>query len=179
MLAKEYLKSIKGRWALDFELCHYCTANHTEFDPANITMKKIKFNTSRFDIGYSMDIIDSYVSKLDCYYSDDIVESSMLPTNVQQQFELMTTILHEIKERETKVEEFKRKLYEFLVSHDIKAIKSDAFNITRVDPTESVSFDYKAFLDDYAKEHPTLQKRLVKTYQKRTQRKGFAKITIK
>ena len=88
-------------------------------------------------------------------------------------------ILKEIKERETKVEEFKAKLYDFLVDKEIKSIKNDEFTITRVDPSESHSFDAKKFLDDYAAKYPRKVKKLVKEFDKCIKKKGYAKITVK
>lgn len=180
MLAKEYAKSLGGKWKVELWLCHYCTDNHVDsFNADNISMKRISFRSLPFDIDRGMTILNDYVAGMEFYYTGDEVDADLLPVKVKEQFDLMTTILTEIKEREVKVEEFKKKLYDFLQQNGIKSIKNDVFSITRVDPTESVSFDAKKFLEDFAKEHPTKHKRLIKKYEKRTSRKGYAKVTIK
>jgi hypothetical protein len=66
-----------------------------------------------------------------------------------------------------------------MVEKDIKSIKNDVFSITRVDPTESKTFDAKRYLDDEAKAHPRKVKKLVAKYTKTTKRKGYAVIKVK
>ena len=87
-------------------------------------------------------------------------------------------MLVEIKERETKVGEFKKRLYDFMVEKDIKSIKNDAFSITRVDPTESKTFDAKKYLDDEAKAHPRKVKKIVAKYTKTSKRNGYVTIKV-
>ena len=179
-LAKEYAKTLAGKWKVELWLCHYCTENYNgTFDADNITMKRISFRSSPFDIDKGMTILNNYVSNMDAYYPDDEVDASMLPVQVKEQFDLMTNILLEIKEREMKVEEFKIKLYNFLQQNGIKSIKNDVFSVTRVDPSESISFDYKSFLADFEKKHPVKYKKMLKSFEKRTKRRGYAKVTIK
>lgn len=179
ILLKEYATSLRGRWKVKLSLCHYDTNDFVEFDPDKIELKEVNFRSAPFDVNKGMLILSNYVADLTEYYPEDEVDATMLPMQIQEQFAIMTTILTEIKEREAKVEQFKEKLYNFLQDRQIKSIKNDVFTITRVDPTESVSFDAKKFLADYAKEHPTKHKRLIKKYEKRINRKGYAKITIK
>ena len=77
------------------------------------------------------------------------------------------------------MEEFKARLYDFMLSHDIKSIKSETWGITRVDATESRQFDYKRFLEDYATKHPRAYKKLVSGFEKVVKRKGSVQIRIK
>lgn len=179
ILLKEYAASLRGQWKVKLSLCHYDTNDYIDFNPDKIELKSVIFRRAVFDIKKGMSILSSYVAGLTEYYPEDEVDAELLPAQIKEQFALMTTILTEIKEREIKVEQFKEKLYNFLQDRQIKSIKNDVFTITRVDPTESVSFDAKRFLSDYANEHPTKHKRLVKKYEKRVSRKGYAKITIK
>lgn len=74
-------------------------------------------------------------------------------------------------EKEKEIEEFKKRMYEFMQLKDIKSIKTEAFNITRVDPSKSYSFDSAKFKE----EHSILYKK----YIKEGNRKGYAKITLK
>lgn len=181
-LAREYAASLPGIWKVELSLLHYDTNGMdtiADFDPAKITMKRVYFRTKLFDIDHGMDIIDSYLDGLDEYYGDDEVDAELLPENVQEQFLMMTTILTEIKEREKQVEDFKRKIYDFFVAHDIKSVKGELFNIIRVDPTTSRSFDHKRFIEDYEKEHPVKCRKLLKKYEKTTNRKGYVNIKVK
>ena len=113
------------------------------------------------------------------YYDGDDVDADMLPVAVKSQFDDVAAMLVEIKEREAKVDEFKKRLYDFMLEKDIKSIKNDVFSITRVDPTESKTFDAKRYLDDEAKAHPRKVKKLVAKYTKTTKRKGYAVIKVK
>lgn len=177
-------------YKISVSLVHYSTKgmdlqNMTDedivdsFDPTRITTRKCKFSGLNFDVHFAMDRIDQYLEKLDCYFEGDEVDADLLPANVKEQFDKVAMILTEIKERETKVDEFKTKLYDFLVDKGIKSIRNDEFTITRVDPSESHTFDSKKFLDDYAVKYPRKVKKLIKEFDKCTKRKGYAKITVK
>lgn len=179
LLGKEYASELGRDWKVELSLCHYCTANHTTFDADNITLKRVKIVHAPFDIDKGMTIIDAYLDGLDAYYDEDEIDAEMLPVSVKQQFDLMTNIIKEIDEQQNKVEEFKRKLYDFFMEKGIKSVKSDEFSITLVEPTTSTTFNSKAFLAEYAEKHPTLCKRLCKKYNRTTSRKGFVKITLK
>ena len=76
------------------------------------------------------------------------------------------------------------KVYDFVrrqkeQDKDIKSIKNDMFAITRVDQTESKSFDGKKYMDDMAKEHPRKAKKILAKYTKTVKRKGYATIKVK
>jgi hypothetical protein len=126
-----------------------------------------------------MDIVNDFLQDFNVFYDGDEIESEYLPDSVKQEFDAITGVLAEIKERESKVEEFKTRLYNFMLEHDIKSIKNESWGITRVDATESRSFDSKAFLLDYANKHPRLYNKLVKDYEKVVKRKGSVQIRIK
>ena len=66
-----------------------------------------------------------------------------------------------------------------LKEKNIKSIKNSAFSITRVDPTESKTFDAKSYLDDEAKAHPRKTKKLIAKYTKTTKRSGYVNIKVK
>jgi hypothetical protein len=84
-----------------------------------------------------------------------------------------------MKAQKDKVEAFKERLFKFMNEKGIKSIKNDAFSITRVDESESHSFDYKKFLDDQRISHPITTKRLEKKYDKVTKKKGYVNIKVK
>jgi hypothetical protein len=126
-----------------------------------------------------MDIVDAFLEDFNEYYEGDEVDADMLPQQVRTQFDEVATFLSEIKEREAKVEEFKQKLYSFMVEKEIKSIKCDAFAITRVDETTTKSFDAKSFLEDLKQNHPRKADRLVAKFSKETKKKGYVKISIR
>lgn len=185
LLAQEYARSL-GYYDVKILLCVYDTNgvdydNH-EFNPSRLTVKQLRNmekESCRYKLADAMDIVSSFLESFDSYYEGDEIDSVHLPEKVKQEFDTITTILSEIKEREAKVEEFKTRLYDFMLSHDIKSIKSETWGITRVDATESRQFDSKAFLSDYATKHPRLYNKLVKAYEKVVKRKGNVQIRIK
>ena len=184
-LAHEIISKLGSGWSVKLFLVHYSTEGldlneGVEFDPTRMTLKEVSFRSSAlFDIKAAMELVDTFLETFTEYYDGDDVDADMLPVAVKSQFDDVAAMLVEIKEREAKVDEFKKRLYDFMVEKDIKSIKNDVFSITRVDPTESKTFDAKRYLDDEAKAHPRKVKKLVAKYTKTTKRKGYATITIK
>lgn len=186
VIANEIAKELGG-YKVKLSLVHYSTEGMNleegfEFDPSRLTVKQlrnIEKEANTYRLSDAMDIVNDFLETFDNYYEGDEIDSTYLPENVKQDFETITTILAEIKERETRVEEFKTRLYDFMLSHDIKSIKNEAWSITRVDETESRQFDSKAFLSDYAAKHPRAYKKLVSGFEKVVKRKGSVQIRIK
>lgn len=184
ILAKEIAQKLGRNWKVKSCLVHYMTEGidlneEFAFDPERVVIKECKFNSSCFDIGLAMTMVSEFLETFEDYYSDDEVDASLLPEQVQETLNTISNILIEIKEREQRVNEFKDRLYKFLEEKQIKSIKSDTFSILRIDPTESVTFDYKKYLDDYAREHPYAAKKLKAKYERRTFRKGYATFKLK
>lgn len=181
-IANELARKLGKVWRVNLYLVHYDTngvdVTDADFEPERLSLHKMSFG-SLFDINKGMDIVKDFLKDFTEYYSEDEINSKYLPENVQEEFAVITKMLSEIKERENKVAEFKEKLYTFMLEKGIKSIKNDAWNITRVDGSESVSFNAKSFLSDYEKQHPRKYKTLIKLYEKRTQRKGYVNIKIK
>lgn len=186
VIANEIAKELGG-YKVRLSLVHYSTEGMNledgfEFDPSRLTVKTLR-NMEKLSKSYhlseAMDIVNDFLENFNEYYEGDEIESEYLPEKVKQEFDTITTILAEIKERETKVEEFKARLYEFMLSHDIKSIKNEAWGITRVDASESRQFDSKRFLEDYANKHPRLYQKLVSGFEKVVKRKGSVQIRIK
>lgn len=185
-IAKEIASSYGKGWKVKMFLVTYNTdgiefenENDVEFEPERVTIQQIRMVYPLFDIKKCLDIISRFLETFTDYYDGDEIDANYLPANVQNTFSTMCTIVQEIKERETKIEEFKARLYEFMKEKDIKSIKSDEFSITRVDPTESKSVDYKGFFEYYSKVYPVKAKRYAEMYAKMTKKKGYTKITIK
>lgn len=185
VLAKEEAKKLGEKWKVKLFLVHYSTEGLNleeglDFDTSRLTVKEVRFSAPLFDIEMAMDIVDAHLETMNEYYGDgDEIPYDILPTSVQNQFDSITTLLTEIKEREDKVMAFKSKLYDFLTEKNIKSIKNDAWSIVRVDPTESVQFDNKRYLEDFLAKHPRQYKKLRKKYDKVVKKKGYVTIKIK
>jgi hypothetical protein len=186
LLGCERAKELGG-YKVKVMLCHYLTdgidlTQPFEFDPSRLTVKTLRNmekHSKSYQIAEAMDIVDVFLEDFNEFYEGDEIDSAYLPEKVKQEFNTITNVLAEIKEREQKVEEFKARLFDFMSSHDIKSIKNDAWSITRVDPTESRTFDSKRFLEDYASKHPRAYKKLVSGFEKVVKRKGSVQIRLK
>lgn len=182
LIANEMTLQRGKTWHTKFFLVHYDTngedISQYSFNPQKLTLHQMAFSAV-FDVAKAMDIANSFLDDFNEYYTPDEVDSEYLPANVQEQFTAVTNMLLEIKEREIKVNEFKEKLFKFMQEKGVKSIKNDAWAITRVDAVESVTFNAKAFLDDYKKQHPLKAKKLIQQYEKRVARKGYVNIKLK
>jgi len=176
----------RGReWSIRLFLVHYSTegldlSNGVPFDISRLTIKRVKFSSSFFDVDKAMTIVDSFLDTFTEYYDGDEIDSVYLPEKVKQEFNTITNVLAEIKEREAKVEEFKKMLCDFMQEKGVKSIKNDAWAITLVQPSESVSVDYKAiFANEIEAKKPRVANKLKKQYQKTTQKRAYVTIKIK
>jgi hypothetical protein len=172
ILGKEYTESIGGRgWRFNLKLCHYNPENYDgSIVDEKIETAVVRFGKPPFNIAKCMDLIDDYLEDVTEYYREDI-EQKYLPEEVKQKFDIINTYVREIKEREDKVKEFKEKMFKFMDEKNIKSIKTDVFTLTKVEPTETVTFDKKRFED----EHKTLYKK----YLKKSNKKGYALLKLK
>ena len=184
VIANEIAKELGG-YKVRLSLVHYSTEGMNledgfEFDPSRLTVKTLR-NMEKLSKSYhlaeAMDIIDTFLENFNEYYEDE-VDGNLLPENVKTEFDQVTTFLTEIKEREKKVEDFKKKLCSFMQERGIKGIKTDAWAITLVNESESVSVDYKAiFANEIEAKKPRIANKLKKQYKKVTKKKAY--ITIK
>lgn len=183
-IGKEIVKARGEGWTVQIFLCHYNTdgvnmEDEFIFAPERLSIHKLKMTDNVFDIDRAMTIVSEFAASFNYYTEDEEIDSKYLPENVKQEFDAITAVLAEIKQRETKVDEFKKKLCEFMQTHEIKSIKNDDWNITLVNATETVSFDSKRFLADEAKKHPRRAKKLRKDYEKRSARGAYVTIKLK
>ena len=171
MIGKEYIKSLGKGWKFNMKLCHYNTNGYDgTFKENRLDFCRIRFGNGLFDIDRSMTLISSYLDNMTEYYREDI-EQRYLPEEVKQKFDIINTYVREIKEREDKVKEFKEKMFKFMDEKDIKSIKTDVFTLTKVEPTETITFDKKKFEEDH--------KTLYKKYLKKSNKKGYALLKLK
>ena len=183
LLAKEIAQSKGADWRVKNYLVHYSTKdidieNDWEFRPENVTISECRVPQNLIDVQAAMNYIDKFLDTFDSYYVDEEVDANLLPERIKHHFDLVTTALREIKEREAMVEEFKKRMYDFLAEKGIKSVRCDEFNITRVDPTVATSFDGKRYMADMEAEHPRKAKKIMQQYSKTTNRKGYAKIIV-
>ena len=186
LLGCERAKELGG-YKVKIMLSHYCTdgidlTQPFEFDPSRLTVKTLR-NMEKLSKSYhlseAMDIIDNFLETFTEYYEDE-VDGNLLPEKVKTEFDQVTTFLAEIKEREKKVEDFKKKLTEFMVCKGIKSIKTDAWAITLVNESESVSVDYKAiFANEIEAKKPRIANKLKKQYKKVTKKKAYIAIKVR
>ena len=184
MLAKEKAESLGREWKVKLFLVHYSTEGMDleqgfEFDADRLTVREVKFHAPYFDIAMTMNIIDAFLDTFTEYYEGDEIDANLLPEKVRDEFTAISNFLMEIKEREEKVADFKKRLYAFMVAKNIKSIKNESFNIVRVDETESKSFDGKRYIEEYAAKHPRKAKRIIAEYTKTVKRNGFVTIKVK
>lgn len=184
VLGREIASKLGDDWKVKLYLVHYSTdgldlENGIEFDPSRLTVHQVYFSTMYFDVMRGMNLVNDFLETFTEYYEGDEIDANLLPTNVKSQFDDVAAMLVEIKERESKVDEFKQRLYQFMVDKDIKSIKNNVFSITRVDPTVSKSFDAKKYVADLIKKYPRKSKKIIADYTKETKRKGFAIIKLK
>ena len=183
LLTKEYANKIGYRVNVLF--CVYDTngvEEGHEYEPSRLTVKQLRMlekHSKSYHLAEAMDIIDNFLETFTEYYEDE-VDGNLLPEKVKTEFDQVTTFLTEIKEREKKIEDFKKKLTEFMVLKGIKGIKTDAWAITLVNESESVSVDYKAiFANEIEAKKPRVANKLKKQYKKVTKKKAYCMIKVR
>lgn len=183
-IANEIVKAKGQGWKVQLYLCHYDTSgididDGFTFDTQRLTIRLLRMGKNVFDIDKAMTIANDFLTSFEYYTEDEEIDSVYLPDKVKAEFNAITSVLSEIKEREAKVEAFKRKLCDFMQSHNVKSVKNEEWNITLVNATEQISFDTKRFLSELAEKHPRKEKKLRKDYEKRVAKGAYVKITIK
>ena len=181
LLAREQADVMEGAWTVKVYLVHYQTdgTGHIDrFEPSCMTVLPVDFSAPIFDMGKAMDILDETLE--DFTYEEQEEESvESLPEYVRGGLAQAAMLMDEIKVREEQIAEFKATLYDFMCRHNIKSVRNDYFSVTRVDPTESVSFDSRSFLAYIRKHDPQWAEELEAKYRKVTKRSGYALIKLR
>jgi len=183
-IAKEIVKAKGEDWKVNMFLVHYDTSgvNMEEeftFDPARLTVHKLRMKENLFDISNAMKIASEFLQTFDCYADDEgDIQAQYLPEKVKKEFDTISQVLAEIKEREKTIDEFKAKMVDFMQQKGIRSIKSEEWSITLVEASESVQFDHKKFLADLGDKHPRKAKKLRKDYEKRVSKGAYVKIGV-
>ena len=190
VIGKELCDEWGKDWNVKLFLVHYNTDgldlaqlmadDALTIDPTRLTVKEVRFTTTAyFDVDKPMRIVNAFLSTFTEYYGGDEIDADMLPATVKAQFTDIAVALQELEERKTMVDAFKKRLFDFMTEKNIKSIKNDLFSITRVDATESKSFDGKRYLDDLQREHPRKAKKIADKYTKTTKKNGYCVIKVK
>ena len=184
VLGREIASKLGDDWKVKLYLVHYSTdgldlENGIEFDPSRLTVHQVYFSTMYFDVMRGMNIVNTFLENFTEFYEQEEVDANLLPANVQTQFSEVAQFLREIKERESKVDAFKAKLYDFLSERGIKKVSCDDFSFAVVAPTQQISVDYKAlFTQEIEAKKPRVAKRLKDKYKKTTNKKGYVLIHV-
>lgn len=149
------------------------------FDSSRMTVRPVRFPRVAFDMKNAVNIISDFLSGFTTFYQDEEIDSTLLPTAVKDEFDAVTNIISEIKEREQKADEFKKKLCKFMLDKNIKSIKNENWSITLVGETETVTFDGKKYISDLSESHPRKAARIKKQYERRTKKSAYVTIKIK
>lgn len=184
LFGREKCLKLGKKWRCKVYLAHYNTEGIDleqpfTFDETRLTIQEVRFNSKLFDMNNAMDLVNEFLETFDFYSENDIVQAQYLPEKIQGQFLQIAEVMRNIKQQESRVEQFKQKLYEFMVEKGIKSVSGQDYTFSVVLPTTTVSFDAKAYMDDFAAEHPTIAKRIKAKYKKETKRKGFLSIKVK
>lgn len=170
-LGKEYAKSLGKGWKFQLKLSHYNTDGYDGIiDTDKIETSFIRFGRPLFNIDKAMDITDLFMDGFNEYYRDDIDEK-FLPKEVKDKFDVVKDYIKSIKTLEKQIDEFKDRMYLFMKEKNINSIKSEFYNITKVDEGEITKFDSKKFKES----HPIIYRKFIK----KTKREGYVLIKLK
>lgn len=177
--------SQRGRkWRCKVYLAHYNTdgidlEQDFTFDESRLTIQEVKFNNRLFDLDNAMDLVDNFLETFDFYTESEIINAQYLPEKIQAQFSSIAEVMREIKSKEERINEFKKKLYEFMLEKGIKSVSGEDYTFSVVMPTQTTSFDSKAYLADMDEKHPRLAKKLREQFKKTTNKNGYLAIKVK
>lgn len=182
-IGKEIVASRGDGWKVNMFLCHYNTDGvdidrEFDYDPQRLTVHRLRMKDNLFDIAKAMTVASDFLQTFDYYSEDEDIEAQYLPEKVKAEFDAVSVVLSEIKERENTIEAFKARMVTFMQQKGIKSIKSEEWSITLVEASESVQFDHKKFLADLGDKHPRKAKKLRKDYEKRVAKGAYVKIAL-
>lgn len=177
--------SMRGKdWKSQVILAHYLTDGldldkGIEFDPSRLTFKRVFVSRNRMNIKNALAIVDKFLEGFTEYYEGDVIDAEYLPAEVKEQMQRMADVLNEIDARKAQLEEFKKKLFDFMLKREIKSIKNDYFSFVRVDETKSTTFDSKSYCEDLIKKYPRKALKIIKEYSRISTKRGYVKIEVK
>lgn len=155
-------------------LTHYDTNDwNGEFDADKLSIIPYPIPASsepfkRFHEGLA--IIAKEIENFEYKPKDGVIHVSQLPSEVNDKMQMIADYLRTIKEYNEKIDAFKARMLELMEHTNTKSIITDAFTMTYVEPSTSITFDKAKF----EKDHPEM----VAQYQRTTKRKGYINIKI-
>lgn len=184
LFGREKCSELGRKWRCKVYLAHYNTdgldlEQDFTFDEDRLTIQEVKFNGRLFDMDNAMDLVDNFLETFDFYSENEIISAQYLPEKIHEQFASIANAMREIKEREERVNDFKKKLYEFMVQKGIKSVSGEDYTFSVVMPSQSISFDAKAYLAEMDEKHPRVAKKLREQYKKTTNKNGYLAIKVK
>jgi len=184
LFGREKCAKLGRKWKCKVFLAHYNTdgidlEQEFTFDESRLTIQEVKFNSRLFDMDNAMDLVDNFLETFDFYSENEIISAQYLPEKIQEQFSSIAVVMREIKERENRINEFKKKLYEFMVQKGIKSVSGEDYSFSVVMPTQTTTFDSKAYLSEMEEKHPRVAKKLKEQYKKTTNKSGYLSIKVK
>lgn len=184
LFGREKCSELGRKWRCKVFLAHYNTdgidlEQDFTFDESRLTIQEVKFSGKLFDMEHSMDLVDEFLETFDFYTENEIISAQYLPEKIHAQFASIADAMREIKEREERVNDFKKKLYEFMVQKGIKSVSGDDYTFSVVMPSQTTSFDAKAYLADMDEKHPRVAKKLREQFKKTTNKSGYLAIKVK
>lgn len=172
------------RWRCKVFLAHYNTdgidlEQEFTFDESRLKIQEVKFNNRLFDMDNAMDLVDNFLETFDFYSENEIISAQYLPEKIQAQFSSIADVMREIKEKEERINAFKKKLYEFMLEKGIKSVSGENYTFSVVMPSTTTSFDAKAYLAEMDEKHPRVAKKLREQFKKTTNKNGYLAIKVK
>lgn len=184
LFGREKCAELGRKWRCRVFLAHYNTdgidlEQDFTFDESRLKIQEVKFNNRLFDMDKAMDLVDNFLETFDFYSENEIISAQYLPEKIQSQFSSIADVMREIKEKEERINDFKRKLYEFMLEKGIKSVSGEDYTFSVVMPSQTTSFDARAYLTEMEEKHPRVAKKLREKYKKTTNKNGYLAIKVK
>lgn len=184
LFGREKCAALGRKWRCRVFLAHYNTdgvdlEQDFTFDKSRLKIQEVKFNNRLFDMEKAMDLVDKFLDDFDFYSESEIISAQYLPEKIQAQFSSIADVMREIKEKEERINDFKRKLYEFMLEKGIKSVSGEDYTFSVVMPSQTTSFDARAYLAEMDEKHPRVAKKIREQFKKTTNKNGYLAIKVK
>lgn len=184
LFGREKCAALGRKWRCRVFLAHYNTdgvdlEQDFTFDESRLKIQEVKFNNRLFDMEKAMDLVDKFLDDFDFYSESEIISAQYLPEKIQAQFSSIADVMREIKEKEERINDFKRKLYEFMLEKGIKSVSGEDYTFSVVMPSQTTSFDARAYLAEMDEKHPRVAKKIREQFKKTTNKNGYLAIKVK
>ena len=142
------------------------------FNEGTLFPVEIKRDNNVIDIlSNGIRLLDENWDTLDLEVGEEWTESDLLPFE-REDIQLMTNYLTEIKQLESKADEMKTKLFEFMQNNNIKSINSETYNVSFISESTTATLDKKKLFT----EHPEIKET---DYLKFSDKKAYITVKLK